>query len=257
MQSRLSHHLHIHVGQGARGGITAFARPLVVTPSATLLGAAAWHGIDLLWLFTVFTLFYIAFNIGYNISIMKPGKKPFTSKICPICGIEKLRSEYYKKGNTVSHSCKPCSLKQSKERAHLYIGKYSEYRNAWKRAQTALDTPYNQRRKTLKSAQYDLKKDTLNEKRRLRTSTNHEYRAYCRELCARRRMAQPRWVDSSELRAFYLGCPDGFEVDHIVPLNGKVDGRPVRGLHVLWNLQYLPAHENRKKYCLITESDIA
>ena len=44
MQSRLSHHLAM-LGQGARGGITAFARPLVVTPSRTLLGVLAWLGI--------------------------------------------------------------------------------------------------------------------------------------------------------------------------------------------------------------------
>ena len=31
--------------QGARGGITDFSRPLVVTPSRTLLGVLAWLGI--------------------------------------------------------------------------------------------------------------------------------------------------------------------------------------------------------------------
>lgn len=51
------------------------------------------------------------------------------------------------------------------------------------------------------------------------------------------------WVDRDALRAIYDACPEGCHVDHIIPLKGKL----VCGLHVPWNLQYLPASDNISK----------
>ena len=51
--------------------------------------------------------------------------------------------------------------------------------------------------------------------------------------------ATPPWITAEqikEMRRIYLCCPIGYHVDHIVPLVGGI----VCGLHVPWNLQYLP-----------------
>lgn len=53
----------------------------------------------------------------------------------------------------------------------------------------------------------------------------------------------PPWADLQVIRDFYENCPEGHEVDHIVPLRGKT----VSGLHVIDNLQYLPKQDNRLK----------
>jgi hypothetical protein len=54
----------------------------------------------------------------------------------------------------------------------------------------------------------------------------------------------PGWADHTAIVAFYKACPEGYHVDHIIPLRGEV----VSGLHVENNLQYLPAVENLRKY---------
>lgn len=53
----------------------------------------------------------------------------------------------------------------------------------------------------------------------------------------------PPWADLEKIKEFYSNCPEGHEVDHIIPLQGKL----ISGLHVLENLQYLTAAENRRK----------
>lgn len=51
------------------------------------------------------------------------------------------------------------------------------------------------------------------------------------------------WSEIKEIEEFYENCPDGYEVDHIIPLQGKT----VSGLHVIRNLQYLLAFDNKSK----------
>ena len=50
----------------------------------------------------------------------------------------------------------------------------------------------------------------------------------------------PSWYCHETVTAIYEGCPEGWHVDHIVPLAKG-------GLHSHENLQYLTADENRSK----------
>lgn len=64
-----------------------------------------------------------------------------------------------------------------------------------------------------------------------------------RKYIADKGLRTPAWADLKAIVDFYKNCPEGFHVDHIYPLRGKF----VSGLHVLENLQYLPAIENMRK----------
>ena len=57
---------------------------------------------------------------------------------------------------------------------------------------------------------------------------------------AKKKNQTPPDADIRAIQQFYLNCPAGHEVDHIIPISKG-------GLHSLENLQYLTVTENRKK----------
>lgn len=85
--------------------------------------------------------------------------------------------------------------------------------------------------------QKSLRKEYYSNNREKELSANRLREGRLKEL------QTPSWSETSEIREFYQNCPQGYHVDHIIPLNGKT----VSGLHVLSNLQYLTARENLSK----------
>ena len=79
---------------------------------------------------------------------------------------------------------------------------------------------------------------------RSRYWTSDQGKAVARQNAAKRRynirQQQISEYYKDQLVEIYKKCPQGFEVDHIHPLSKG-------GLHVPWNLQYLPIKENRVK----------
>ena len=73
----------------------------------------------------------------------------------------------------------------------------------------------------------------------------HRDRVNAHTALRRKRVQQntPPWANKQALLQFYLNCPKGYHVDHVLPLRGK----NVSGLHIVENLQYLPAIENMRK----------
>lgn len=61
--------------------------------------------------------------------------------------------------------------------------------------------------------------------------------------------AIPQWADLNKIKEIYANCPEGYQVDHIYPLQGVNSC----GLHVENNLQYLTVKDNNTKYNKLPE----
>src|SRR6188768_1432421 len=91
---------------------------------------------------------------------------------------------------------------------------------------------YREKISQAKKAKYHANKEAINAKRRQRWlddpfSPDHKGNRW-KDI----KHKQPPWVDSKQLLTIYATCPEGHQVDHIVPLRGLIDGVPVSGLHV-------------------------
>jgi len=91
---------------------------------------------------------------------------------------------------------------------------------------------------------YELNKYTIKQQHREYYYNNkYLFNAKAAKRRATKVQATPNWGNLIAIKEIYRTCPEGYHVDHIVPLQNKL----VCGLHCEFNLQHLPIKENLSK----------
>jgi hypothetical protein len=162
-----------------------------------------------------------------------PNRPNGRTRICKKCA-NKYKSEREKT---------PESIEKSRKRSAKYrsenIEKTNKASRDWRNRNKDTVNPKQKaaRDKDLERYRERDRKCFQKPKRKLKHSINQAARR------AKKLKATPPWLtdeQKQEIAYFYENRPVGHHVDHIEPLRGK----EICGLHVPWNLQYLPSLDN-------------
>ena len=205
------------------------------------------------------------------------------TKECKTCGIPKPLGEFPKHWNYKNQRlqtgekvyyfgqiCKDCKLKKRRTpEAQLHKKQIDAQRYQLKKREIIAQTGAYQQQphrkeidKKRHAKRWQDNKIDIQAERQKRFEQNPELRERVRE-CSRNHYsknkwmylarsnnrraykidATPEWADLEKIKEIYFNRPDGYHVDHIIPLKSEI----VCGLHVPENLQYLHAYTNRSK----------
>lgn len=173
-------------------------------------------------------------------------------KFCTGCKTDLIEDMFYKnkaRCDGYSNRCKECDkLRKKDPKNKEYYRQYAkEYQKTSARKEYQKSyylqnkEVYRENSKNWRLENYEKQKELW----RKSTKTEKWRKNHKTSEAKRRAIKKKAYVKGFDciLNKIYDNCPDGFQVDHIVPLKG----RNVCGLHAPWNLQYLPSDVNFKK----------
>lgn len=175
-------------------------------------------------------------------------------KQCSKCNLYKNIEEFHKhksrKSGAIS-SCKECYMAYYKEEKELIKSRINKYRENNPEKIKESDSKYYENNKEAFKQKASLWAANNREKRKkiekkYRKANQDQRNARTAEYRAKKSQAMPAWLTDdqiNEIKQIYKNRPNNYHVDHIVPVNGE----DVCGLHVPWNLQYLPEYQNESK----------
>ena len=187
------------------------------------------------------------------------------TKYCSRCKQEKSKTEFNKRKYSkdgLRSCCRLCSKKYNKEYYQVNKDKIlesqKEYYETNKDKRLEYQKQYYETNKDnrleYQKEYYETNKDRIREYLKEYKKVNrHLHNAWEAKRRAAKLEATPDWLTDeqlNEIKNIYWLAQDlkkitgeDYHVDHIVPLQGE----EVRGLHVPWNLQILPADINLSK----------
>jgi hypothetical protein len=167
-----------------------------------------------------------------------------------ICSIERCGKKHKSKGFCNNHYIK-WRYTNDEEYRQGRILKSAKRKAEWLKENPANRARHNATNLNSMKKRYDSNPDyKKNEQertknfRREKYSRDEKFRRKEKTAATMRKrhikVATPKWANLDAIKNFYDETPEGFHVDHIIPLRGE----NVSGLHVEYNLQYLSAEEN-------------